>query len=61
MQVRQRLVAVPVAVLGTRRHRLGMSVLVMLVVRMFVLVLKYFVAMFVLVPLGQMQPHAQRH
>lgn len=61
MPVSHRLVAVPMAVFSTRKHRIGVRVLMMLVVRMFVLVIKYFVNMFVLMALGQVHPHAERH
>lgn len=54
MPMRLRLMAVPMAVFSAGSHRIGVSVLMMLVVRVFVFVLERLVRMFVFVPLGQM-------
>ena len=61
MPMFHRFVSVPMAMFSARRQRLGVSVLVMLVVHVFVLVLEHLVKVFVLVSLGQMQPHTERH
>lgn len=57
----QRIVAMPMTVSNVLWHWVRVSMLVVLIVRMFMLVLKPFVVMFVIVPLGQMQPYAQCH
>ena len=58
VSMREGVVAMPMTVPGARRHCVRVSMLVVFVVRMLMFMLKRFVAMFVLVPLGQMQPHA---
>jgi len=61
MRVDQGFVPMPMAVLGTGRHRIVVRVLVVFVVNMFMVVLHRFVSVSVLMALGQMQPHAQSH
>ena len=61
MPVLHRLVAVRVTMLDTWRHRLGVHVLVVFIVRVFGAMLERFVNVFMLVVLGQMQPHTERH
>jgi len=61
VRVRLRLVAVPVAVPCVRRNRLVVGVAMVLVVHGFMLVRQRFVRVLVLVPFGQMKPHAKCH
>jgi len=61
MTVRQRIVAVRVAMRGAGCQRIGVGVLVMFIVAMRVVVLRRLVGMSVLVTLGQVQPGTQRH
>ena len=59
--VRLRLVAVPVAVSRARSDRFVVGVAMVLVVHVFMPVLQRFVRVLMLMPFGQMDPHAQCH
>lgn len=61
VRVRLRLVAVPVAVPRALSEGFVVGVTMVLVVQVFMLVLQRFVRVLVLMPFGQMKPHAQCH
>lgn len=59
--MRQSFVAMQVAVLDVGRHRPIMRVLVMRIVEMYMLMLAHLMRVRVAMPLGQVQPDAERH
>jgi len=59
--MRQRRMAMRVAMAAAGQHRMIVHVLMMRVVKMFVFMLHGLVIMAMQMPFGQMQPHAQHH